>query len=108
AVAFTSMDRRSGSGREIAFPTDPASLLLLALLIIPVALMAASIAVAAATPAKSTREAMSYLTPGMFVVMFLGMVTFLPNAESIVFISAIPFANFSQVLLELLSGEVSW
>lgn len=109
AFAFTSIDRGGqGSGPGMVFPTDPLTLALLAALILPVTMLAASIAIAASTPAKSTREAMSYLTPGMFLVMFLGMVTFLPNAESNLFISAIPFANFSQVLLELLSGEVSW
>ena len=106
-IAFASMGK-SSSGPSIAIPTDPLTLLLLAALILPVALLAASLTVAASTPAKSTREAMTYLTPGMFIVMFLGMVTFLPNVEASLTIAAIPFANFSQTLREVLSGEMSW
>jgi sodium transport system permease protein len=108
AVAFASMQRNGGGAGTFSFPTDPLTILLLALLIVPLAILAASIAVAASTPAKSTREAMSYLTPGMFLIMFLGMVTFLPNVEASVALAMIPFANFSQTLREVLSGELSW
>lgn len=103
ALAQSASSGRSGSGME--FPSDPATLLMIALLILPVAVMAASFSIAAATPAKSTREAMSYLTPGLFIVMFLGMVTFITEGQANPLISLIPFANFSQMLREVMSGE---
>jgi ABC-type Na+ efflux pump permease subunit len=88
------------------FPTDPLTLLLLAVLILPVAVVAASISVAAATPARSTREAMSYLTPGIFVVMALGMIPMV-GSQATVTLSLLPFANFAQTLREVLSGDVN-
>ena len=106
AFAFAQFERGGSSG--MAFPTDPFTVALLAMLILPVAVVAASISVAAATPAKSTREAMSYLTPGLFIVMFLGMTTFVTDNKATPAISVVPFANFAQMLRDVLSGEWSW
>jgi len=103
AVAFAQMARKGG-GEAISVPIDLPTIGLMLLLIIPVAIMAASITVAAATPAKSTREAMSYLTPGLFVIMFLGMTTFMTDGPNMI-MSLIPFANFSSTLREVLSGD---
>lgn len=109
ALALSRMESRRGSVlSQLVFPTDPATILLLMLLILPIAVVAAAISVAASTPAKSTREAMSYLTPGLFIVMFLGMVTFIPDLESSMAVALVPFANFSQMLREVLTGEWSW
>jgi sodium transport system permease protein len=108
SVAFTSMERKGSGAPAISFPTDPGSLALLVLLIIPVAVMSASVCIAVAAPAKSNREAMTYLTPGLIVVMSLGMVSFLPGLEENLWIAAVPFANFAQSLREVLSGELSW
>jgi sodium transport system permease protein len=104
AFAFSRTTNKSGAP-TFAFPTDPLTISLLVVLILPVAIMAASISVAAATPAKSTREAMSYLTPGLFIIMFLGMLTFIIDKPPSVLMSLIPFANFSQMLREVLSGD---
>jgi sodium transport system permease protein len=109
AIAFSRWQTGSGPDTpSLQFPTDPASLSMIALLIVPVAILAAAIGVAASTPAKSTREAMSYLTPGFFVVIFLGMITFIPDLEAREFVSVIPFANFSKMLRHVLAGEWSW
>lgn len=95
---------RGGSG--FVFPTDPLTLILLAVLIVPVAIVAASVSVAAATPARSSREAMSYLTPGLFIVMTLGMIP-LMNDDASLAVAIMPFANFAQTLREVLAGEVT-
>ncbi|HYO81830.1 MAG TPA: ABC transporter permease [Bryobacteraceae bacterium] len=110
ALAFASMagpGGGGGSGPGLTVPSDPLSLLLLAFLILPMALMAASVAIAGATPARSTREAMSYLTPGIFVVMGLGMVPMLTTDTS-TWLTLLPFANFAQTLREVLSGDRNW
>ncbi len=107
ALMQTPMQTKSGAPAMV-FPTDPTTLLLLVLLIFPVAIMAASISVAAATPAKSTREAMSYLTPGLFLIMFLGMITFIIEGPPSLWLALVPFSNFSQSMREVLSGEWTW
>lgn len=106
ALAFSRY--REGSGPRLEFPADPLSLVLLLLLIVPVAIMAAAAGIAASTPAKSTREAMSYLTPGFLIVILLGMVTVAPEVERQAYVALIPFANFSKMLRQVLQGEWSW
>jgi sodium transport system permease protein len=108
AFAMTQIPGGDGGTSMFAFPTDALTIAMLIVLIVPVAILAASIAVAAAIPAKSTREAMSYLTPGMFLVMFMGAVTFIPGIDNNILISLIPFSNFAQTLREVLSGEATW
>jgi sodium transport system permease protein len=107
AIAFSRYRSMPGMS-NMEFPTDLGTLILLALLILPIAVLAAAAGVAAATPAKSTREAMSYLTPGFLIVIVLGMVTFVPDLASQPFIAVVPFSNFSKMLREVLQGEWSW
>lgn len=107
ALAQTANRNKSGDP-SMVFPSDPGTIGLLILLIIPVALMASCISIAAATPARSTREAMSYLTPGLFLIMFLGMLTFIVDGPPSLWMSLIPFSNFSQGMREVLSGEWTW
>ena len=98
-----------GRGLEgLTFPTDAATLLLMFLSIVPIAILGASLAVALATPARSTREAMSYLTPVLFVVMFLGLSTFAPELQQNPLVTLVPIANFARMLRQLLLGEWSW
>jgi sodium transport system permease protein len=105
AFAFRFMQTSGRDAEVMTFPTDPQTLLLLLILIVPVAVVAASIGVAGATPARSAREAMSYLTPGLFVVMTLGMIPMVANEPSLA-VSLMPFSNFAQSLREVLSGDV--
>jgi hypothetical protein len=48
---------------------------------------------------------MSYLTPGLFVVMTLGMIPMV-GSEPTITLSLVPFSNFAQTLREVLSGDV--
>jgi sodium transport system permease protein len=106
AFAFAQLEHVGNS--VIAFPTDPLTVVLLAMLVLPVAVVVASISEAAAAPAKSVREAMSYLTPGVFIVMFLRMTTLVTDNWATPVISTVPFANFAQMLRDVVSGEWSW
>ena len=102
AVAFALTGRN-----EISLPVDGATLSLLGLSVIPIAVFAAAMSVAMATPAKSSREAMSYLTPVLFLIMFLAISTLLPEMQKNPLASLIPIANFARMLRQLLVGEWS-
>ena len=106
AVAFALSGTVSSSG--LVFPTDAVTLSLISLSIFPIAVLSASIAVAMATPAKSAREAMTYLTPILFVVMFLGMSTMMPEVQANAMVCLVPVANFARMLRQLMLGEWSW
>lgn len=95
-------------GNAMQFPTDAATLSLIALAIIPMCVLAAGVAVALATPAKSVREATSYLTLILFIPMMLGGFTFLPGMEKNAMLDAIPVANFMRLIRQVLLGEWSW
>jgi sodium transport system permease protein len=95
-------------GKELQFPTDPATLSLIALSIVPMCILAAGCAVALATPAKSVREATSYLTLVLFIPMMLGASTFLPGIEHRAIVDLIPVGNFMRLIRQLLLGEWSW
>jgi sodium transport system permease protein len=72
------------------------------------AILAAAVTLAAATPARSTKEAMSYLTPIMFVAIMLSITPMLPGLNLGIKAALIPIANFSWLLKELLQGDWSW
>lgn len=91
-----------------AISLDGGSLALIGLAVIPMAILAAAVALAAGTPARSTKEAMSYLTPIMFVAIMLAIAPMLPGMNLGSKAAFIPVANFSWLLKELLQGDWSW
>jgi sodium transport system permease protein len=90
-------------------PLDASMIALLALASIPMAILAAAVTLAVAVPARSHKEATTYVTPVLFVGMFLGMATVLPGAHfNPTTLQFIPVANFCKVVKDLLVGEWSW
>jgi sodium transport system permease protein len=87
---------------------EPITFVLILVAVIPMAIFTASLTLAIATPARSSREAASYLTPLVFAGMFLGMITILPGISLGWRGPLIPFANFCLLLKDLLSGDWSW
>ena len=87
---------------------EPATFLLILVAVIPMAIFSAALTLAIATPARSSREAASYLTPLVFAGMFLGMITILPGITLGWRGPLIPVANFCLLLKDLLSGDWSW
>ena len=89
-------------------PLDGITLLLIGLSVVPMAILAGATTLAAATPARSTKEAMSYLTPIVFVGIMLATAPMLPGLNLGIKAAFIPVANFSWLLKELLQGDWSW
>ena len=87
---------------------EPATFLLILVAVIPMAIFSAALTLAIATPARSSREAASYLTPLIFAGMALGMITILPGISLGWRGPLIPVTNFCLLLKDLLSGDWSW
>ena len=87
---------------------EPTTFLLILVAVIPMAIFSAALTLAIATPARSSREAASYLTPLILAGMFLGMITILPGITLGWRGPLIPVANFCLLLKDLLSGDWSW
>ena len=86
-------------------PTDPGTISLMLLTLLPVAVMAGALMVAIALAARSSKEAQSYLTPLIMLVIFPALLGGLPGMESSPLVSLVPVLNASQALRAILQGE---
>jgi sodium transport system permease protein len=111
-VSFYVVPQGGQSGKGLGglqgIPLDPATLLLMLVATLPMAVLAAAMIIAVATLAKSFKEAQSYLTPLLILAIFPAMVSFLPGVTLSAGLALIPVINFSQLIKELLLGEWSW
>lgn len=87
-------------------PTDPQTIGLMLLTLLPVAIMAGSLMLAIALLARSFKEAQSYLTPLIMLVIFPSLLGGLPGMELTPVLSLIPIFNSSQLLKSILQGDV--
>ena len=88
-------------------PTDPQTIALMLMTLLPVAIMAGALMVSIALIARSFKEAQSYLTPLIMLVIFPSLLGGLPGMELTPQFSFIPIFNASQLLKAILQGEVS-
>ncbi len=87
-------------------PTDPQTIALMLMTLLPVAIMAGALMVSIALIARSFKEAQSYLTPLIMLVIFPSLLGGLPGMELTPLFSFIPIFNASQLLKVILQGEV--
>ncbi len=99
----------AGPTSAMANLTNPSSLLLTLLLLIPVGLLLSSVILLLGTRAKNTREATMAMTPGIFVVMALGMFSSAPGVDKMAFLPWVPLVNVSLAIRKLFGGQpVTW
>jgi len=103
---------RSQRAQEIqrtmgTIPLDGTVVALLALTLLPMAVLAASVMFAIALKARSFKEASTYLTPLMFLVIFPALLGGLPGFKITPPLCLIPIFNVSQIIRGILLGEVS-
>jgi sodium transport system permease protein len=85
---------------------DAGSVGLMLLTLAPVALMAGSLMIAISCFARSFKEAQSYLTPLLMLVILPSLLGGLPGMEFNSTFALIPIYNSSQVLKGILQGDV--
>lgn len=74
------------------------------LLLLPLAVLFASVLIAVSITAKGYKEAQSYISPLMIIVILPAMAGMLPGVELNFTLSLIPIVNVSLVTKELLTG----
>jgi len=84
---------------------DGGTLALLLLTVFPVALLAGALMIAIASFARSFKEAQSYLTPLLLLVILPSLLGGLPGMEITPALALIPIFNASQLLKAILQGE---
>lgn len=102
--AFVTPRMREAMGQ---MPLDPQSLGLIVFTLLPVAMMAGSIMIAIALLARGFKEAQSYLTPLVMLVIFPALLGGLPGMELNPKLALIPIFNASQLIRGIMLGEVS-
>ena len=83
---------------------SPGQIALALSLLLPFAVFVGSLELAVASFARSYKEAQSYLSPLMLVVIFPAMLSFLPGIQFTPLLAAVPVYNVAQSLRVILSG----
>lgn len=100
-----------GNGKDAAakllgnIQVDGATAGLLLLIVFPVALMAGALMIAISCYARSSKEAQSYLTPLLMLVILPSLLGGLPGMELSPTLAWIPIYNSSQLMKAVLQGD---
>ncbi|MGB7062650.1 MAG: ABC transporter permease subunit/CPBP intramembrane protease [Candidatus Zixiibacteriota bacterium] len=106
ALGFGQM--RQFGPEAISFVVKPFSIVLLLLLMLPLAALFSSALLSISLFAKSYKEAQSYVSPLMFVVILPAMVNFIPGVELNWGLAFVPIVNVSLAAREVLVGTFHW
>ena len=98
---------KAASGGTIPL-IDPAGLIGVAALVLPVAILFAAMLLAISLFAKSYKEAQSYVSPLIIVVIMPAVIGLLPGVELNAKLALVPILNLSLVCKEMLSGVWHW
>ena len=94
---------------SLASLASPATLGLTLLLLIPLGLFFSSIILVLGTQARNTREATTAITPGIFVVIMLGVFSTSPGLEKMAALPYVPVLNVALTIRNLFSHQfVAW
>jgi sodium transport system permease protein len=96
------------ASEQISFAIKPLSIILLLLLMLPLAALFSSALLSVSLFAKSYKEAQSYVSPLMFVVILPAMVSFIPGIELNWGLAFVPIVNISLAAREVLLGTFRW
>ena len=107
---------KAGATAAAAAPTlnlmslaSPMTLGLTLLILIPLGLFFSSIILVLGTQAKNTREAQTAITPGIFVVVMLGVFSMAPGIEKMAALPFVPVLNVALTIRKLFSQQfVGW
>ncbi|OGC96071.1 MAG: hypothetical protein A2W25_08535 [candidate division Zixibacteria bacterium RBG_16_53_22] len=92
---------------DIALKITPAAVAVIVLMMIPTASLFSAILMSISLAAKTYKEAQSYTSPFMMVVILPSMVSIIPGIELNLILSVIPFVNISLCLKEAILGNFS-
>jgi sodium transport system permease protein len=99
----------SGGGLgPLSLKLSPQGVVAMLVIMVPVAVLFSGVLLAIALTAKSYKEAQSYVTPLMIVVILPAVAAMLPGVELDTRLALIPILNVSLVSKELVAGIYDW
>lgn len=100
---------KSGAAPAGVLPTiDPLGTLTVLAMVLPVAVLFSAVLMAVSLFAKSIKEAQSYVSPLIVVVILPAMMGMLPGVELNTRLALVPILNLALVSKELVSGVFHW
>jgi sodium transport system permease protein len=95
----------SNSMQAMAAVANPATLGLTFMIMVPLGLFFSNFILLMGIQARNTIEAGSAITPGIFLVVFLGIFTMAPGVDKMAFLSYVPVVNVCLALRKLFSQQ---
>ncbi|MFT3829786.1 MAG: ABC transporter permease [Opitutaceae bacterium] len=96
----------AGEGARLSL--DPLGALGVFAMVLPIAVLFAAVLLAVALCAKTTKEAQTYVSPLVFVIVLPAMIGMLPGVELNAKLALVPVLNLTLACKELLSGTWHW
>jgi sodium transport system permease protein len=100
------MAEAASSGMDMTL--DPAGLLLVLAMVLPVAVLFCAVLLAVSLFAKSIKEASSYASPMIILIIIPAMMGLMPGVELNTRLALVPILNIALVSKELVSGVFHW
>ncbi len=98
----------ASSMQAMAAIANPMTLGLTFMIMVPLGLFFSNFILLMGIQARNTIEAGSAITPGIFLVVFLGVFTMAPGVDKMAFLSYVPVVNVCLALRKLFSQQFSW
>jgi sodium transport system permease protein len=100
---------KSGGARLSVLPVlDPVGTLMVLAMVLPVAVLFSAVLMALSLFARSLKEAQSYVSPLLIVIIVPAMMGLLPGVELNARLALVPILNLALVSKELVSGVFHW
>jgi sodium transport system permease protein len=107
ATMAYSVSKGGAMSENFALQVTPSAVIVIVLMMIPTASMFSAVLMALSLAAKTYKEAQSYTSPFMMVVILPAMVSFIPGIELTPILALIPFVNVSLCIKEALMGNIN-
>jgi hypothetical protein len=92
----------------VAAIANPVTLGLTFLIMVPLGLFFANFILLMGIQARNTIEAGTAITPGIFLVVFLGIFTMSPGVDKMGFLAYVPVVNVCIALRKMFSFQTNW
>jgi sodium transport system permease protein len=105
---FHAFDKGGSDAAELQLSLGPGSVLSVFVMVLPLAVLFSAALMTISLFAKSYKEAQSYVTPMMMVVILPAVAAMLPGVELTSKLALVPILNMSLLCKELVTGTYHW
>jgi len=106
-LAFGFLSTRSFT-ESFAFEISASMVIVVLLMMVPTACLFSALLMTVSIFAKSYKEAQSYVSPLMFILILPALVSFVPGIELNVQLAFVPLVNICLSIREALMGNINW